>query len=120
MNNEYTIINFYFLLRKLKESELKSIEDRANERIEELVARRVEEELERRRDEIEAEVLKRVEEAKLIMEKQMMEELERRKQEQIAETERREVRISQLLRAFVANLQLTPTGATCRTRAPAL
>merc|ERR1712227_341209 len=57
-----------------------------NERIEELVAKRVEEELERRREEIETEVLKRVEEAKKIMEKQMMEELEKRKNVRRSET----------------------------------
>jgi len=109
------------LNRRLKESELKSIEERANDRIEELVAKRVEEELERRRDEIETEVLKRVEEAKRIMEKQMMEELEKRKQEQIAEAERREVRISQLIRALaIAANQTSPSGGCCRIRAPAL
>ena len=50
------------------------------------------EELERRKDEIEAEVLRRVEEAKKIMEQQMLEEIERRKQEQIEEARKREVR----------------------------
>ena len=42
----------------------------AQKRIEELVAKRVEEELEKRREEIEAEVLRRVEEAKKVMEEQ--------------------------------------------------
>ena len=46
-----------------------------------MVALRVAEELEKRKDEIEAEVLRRVEEAKQIMEKQMLEELERRRKE---------------------------------------
>merc|ERR1712045_325761 len=54
--------------RRQKDAEQKSIEEEANKRIEDLVAKRVEEELERRRDEIEAEVLRRVEEAKKIME----------------------------------------------------
>ena len=109
------------MVRRLKESEMKSIELKANERIEELVAKRVEEELERRREEIETEVLKRVEEAKRIMEKQMMEELEKRKQEQMAEAERREVRISRLVQAILAQLHPTPTGGRrCRVRAPAL
>ena len=52
------------------------------------------EELERRKDEIEAEVLRRVEEAKKMMEQQMLEEMERRKQEQIEEARKREVRRS--------------------------
>ena len=66
------------------------------------MAKRVEEELERRREEIETEVLKRVEEAKKIMEKQMMEELEKRKQEQLLEDQKREVRISLLMGASTA------------------
>ena len=57
------------------------------------MAQRVAEELERRKDEIEAEVLRRVEEAKVIMERQMLEEIERRKQEQIEEARKREVRV---------------------------
>jgi len=77
--------------------EEKNIEEEANKRIEELVAKRVEEELERRREEIEAEVLRRVEEAKKIMEAQMLEEMERRKQEQLEEARRREVRILLIL-----------------------
>merc|ERR1712051_772944 len=54
------------------------------------MGKRVEEELERRRDEIEAEVMRRVEEAKKIMEAKMMEEMERRKKEQQEEIDRRE------------------------------
>jgi len=86
-------------LRRHKDFEQKSIEDAANKRIEELVAKRVAEELERRRDEIEAEVLRRVDAAKKIMEAQMLEEMERRKQEQLEDARRREVKIS-----FVCNL----------------
>ena len=56
----------------------------------------MEEELERRRDEIEAEVLRRVEEAKKVMEAQMLEEMEKRKQEQLEEAKRREVRNTHL------------------------
>ena len=63
------------------------------------MAQRVAEELERRKDEIEAEVLRRVEEAKKIMEQQMLEEIERRKQEQIEEARKREVRGAPCLRA---------------------
>lgn len=83
--------------KRQKEAEQKSIEEEANKRIEELVAKRVEEELERRRDEIEAEVLRRVEEAKKIMEAQMLQELERRKEEQLEEARRREVRNLQVI-----------------------
>lgn len=67
------------------------IEEETAKRIEEMVAQRVAEELEKRKDEIEAEVLRRVEEAKQIMEKQMLEELERRRKERLEEEARREV-----------------------------
>ena len=105
--------------RRIKEVEQKSIEEEANKRIEELVAKRVEEELERRRDEIEAEVLRRVEEAKGIMEAQMMEELEKRKQEQLEEAKRREVRSTSLAKAIVDALHKNPNGGRVRCRAPA-
>lgn len=55
------------------------------------MAKRVEEELEKRRDEIEREVLRRVEEAKRIMEKQLLEELERQRQAELAAQKAREV-----------------------------
>ena len=74
-----------------KEIEARQAEAAANKRIEELVAIRVEEELEKRKDEIEKEVLKRVEEAKKVMEETMMQELEQRKQEQLEEARKREV-----------------------------
>lgn len=70
------------------------IEEETAKRIEEMVAQRVAEELEKRKDEIEAEVLRRVEEAKQIMEKQMLEELERRRKERLEEEARREVSYS--------------------------
>ena len=54
----------------------------------------MEEELEKRKDEIEKEVLRRVEEAKKIMEETMMKELELRKQEQLEEARKREVFIT--------------------------
>ena len=60
--------------------------------------------MERRREEIETEVLKRVEEAKKIMETQMMEELEKRKQEQLLEDQKREVRISLLFGAYTCTV----------------
>ena len=47
--------------------------------------------MEKRKDEIEREVLRRVEEAKKIMEETMMKELEVRKQEQLEEAKKREV-----------------------------
>ena len=56
-----------------------------------MVALRVAEELEKRKDEIEAEVLRRVEQAKQLMEQQMLEELERRRKERLEEENRREV-----------------------------
>lgn len=84
------------------------------------MAKRVEEELERRREEIEAEVLRRVSEAKKVMEAQMMEELEKRKAEQLAEAERREVRMSRIVEAILAELHRIPTGGNCRARARGL
>ena len=79
----------------------------------------MEEELERRRDEIETEVLRRVEEARKIMEQQMMEELEKRKQEQLEDAKRSEVRNSSIAKAIVAALHITPDGRKCRIRARA-
>ena len=64
------------------------------------LCQRVEEELERRRDEIEAEVLRHMEEVKKIMEALMMRELQKRKQEQLKEAQRKEVRSSILAKAF--------------------
>lgn len=61
---------------------LQVVEEEAAKRIELLVKKRVEEELEKRKDEIEQEVAKRVEEAKRKMEKEMMEELERQREQQ--------------------------------------
>lgn len=57
-----------------------------------MVAKRVAEELERRKEEIEAEVMRRVEEAKKVMEAEMLQEMERRKQQQLEEARMREVR----------------------------
>lgn len=58
-----------------------------------LVKKRVEEELEKRKDEIEQEVAKRVEEAKRKMEKEMMEELERQREQQRREEQARQVTV---------------------------
>lgn len=59
-----------------------------------LVKKRVDEELEKRKDEIEMEVAKRVEEAKRLMEKEMMAEMERQRERQRLEEKSREVIIS--------------------------
>ena len=109
--------------RRLTEAELKSIEVMTNERIEQMVAKRVEEELERRKEEIETEVLRRVSEARVIMEQQMMEELEKRRQDQLAESKRREVRVKAMYQAVLARLYQAIDQAhqqQCRKRAPAL
>lgn len=81
------------ICRRHRELEQKLIQDAANKRIEELVNKRVEEELEKRKEEIEAEVARRIEEAKKVMEKEMMEELERRRQQLLEEEKKREVQI---------------------------
>lgn len=77
--------------RRQKEQEAKIVEEETVKRIEEMVALRVAEELEKRKDEIETEVLRRVEEAKHIMEQEMLQELERRRKERLEEEKRREV-----------------------------
>lgn len=63
------------------------------------MAKRVEEELEKRKDEIEREVLRRVEEAKRIMERQLLEELERQRQAELAAQKAREVTLCRLERS---------------------
>ena len=78
-----------FFFRRQEELESKLIEEETTKRVEELVAMRVEEELRKRKDEIEAEVLRRVEEVKQNMEKQMLEELERKRAMQEEEEERK-------------------------------
>ena len=50
-------------------------------------------------------VLRRVAEAKAVMEAEMVEELEKRRQEQLAEAERREVRLSRVLQVIAASLR---------------
>lgn len=58
-----------------------------------MVKKRVEEELEKRKDEIEAEVTRRVEAAKVQMEREMMLELEKRREAARLEEQKREVNI---------------------------
>lgn len=70
-----------------------TIEDEAARRIEFLVKKRVEEELEKRKDEIEQEVNRRVEAAKAQMEREMMLELEKRREAARLEEQKREVNI---------------------------
>lgn len=82
-----------------QEIEEKLIEEETARRVEELVAKRVEEELEKRKDEIEREVLRRVEEAKRIMERQLLEELERQRQAELAAQKAREVTLGRLERS---------------------
>lgn len=77
--------------RRQKEMEAKLIEEETAKRVEEIVAQRVAEELEKRKDDIEAEVMRRVEEAKQLMEEQMLKEMERRKQEELEAQNRKEV-----------------------------
>lgn len=86
--------------RKIRQQEIeeKLIEEETARRVEELVAKRVEEELEKRKDEIEREVLRRVEEAKRIMERQLLEELERQRQAELAAQKAREVTLGRLER----------------------
>ena len=73
------------------------MEEEVARRVEALVAKRVEEELEKRKDEIEAEVMRRVEEAKKIMEKQMLEELERKRREELEEQKKKEVKFNTII-----------------------
>ena len=80
--------------RRQEELEARIVEDETTKRVEQLVAKRVSEELEKRKDEIEAEVLRRVEEAKKLMEDQLLQEMERKRQHQ--EDEERKKRVSAL------------------------
>ncbi len=115
----WVTVNCYVYFRRQKEQEQKIVEEETVKRIEEMVAQRVAEELEKRKDEIEAEVLRRVEEAKQLMERQMLEELERRRKERLEEENRREVSYlvgssylpfshGQRNAEFAINLQLVP------------
>lgn len=67
------------------------VEDETARRIEMLVKKRVDEELERRKDEIDQEVKRRVEAAKAEMEKELMLELEKRREQAREEERKREV-----------------------------
>ena len=84
-------INELDIYRRQEELEAKLVEEETAKRVEEMVAKRVAEELKKRKDEIEAEVLRRVEEAKRLMEQQMLEEMGRKKKEQEEEEKRKKV-----------------------------
>lgn len=90
------VILMFAICSRQQEIEEKLIEEETARKVEELVAKRVEEELEKRKDEIEREVLRRVEEAKRIMEKQLLEELERQRQAELAAQKAREVTLGRL------------------------
>ena len=81
---------FVFSSRQ-KEMEERLIEEEVAKRVEALVAQRVAEELEKRKDEIEAEVLRRVDEAKREMEQQMLEEMEQKREAEILAQKKKEV-----------------------------
>lgn len=72
--------------------EEKLIEEEVARRVDSIVKQRVEEELSKRQDEIEAEVSRRVEEAKQAMEKQMLAEFEKERQQRIEEQKLQEVK----------------------------
>lgn len=85
---------FHLIFSRAAEREQKLIEEETAKRVEEMVAKRVEEEIAKRKDEIGTEVLRRVEEAKQIMEKQMLEEFEKKRQEHLEEQQIKEVKNS--------------------------
>lgn len=72
------------------------VEEETAKRIELMVNKRVDEELERRKDEIEMEVTRRVEAAKAQMEQEMMAELERRRAQAREDERQREVGFGRL------------------------
>jgi len=71
--------------------EEKLIEEEVARRVEAIVAKRVEEEMEKRKEEIEAEVLRRIEDAKRAMEAEMLAELERKRQAELKAQQIKEV-----------------------------
>jgi len=73
--------------------EEKLIEEEVARRVEEIVAKRVEEEMEKRKEEIEAEVLRRIEDAKRAMEAEMLAELERKRQDELKAQQIKEVNL---------------------------
>lgn len=82
------------------------IEEEAAKRIELIVNKRVQEELEKRKDEIESEVAKRVEAAKKQMEREMMIELEKRREQAREEERKREVGLQNFKVSNILQIQL--------------
>ena len=112
--------------RRQKEMEEKLIEEEVARRVEAIVAKRVEEEMEKRKEEIEAEVLRRIEDAKQAMEAEMLAELERKRQAELKAQQIKEVPIQLVdrlcdgdvrrrfcLRTCAAILQITMTLESC-------
>lgn len=93
-NSKHRRVILIIFCRRQREIEQKLVEEETARRIEVMVQKRVEEELEKRKEEIEADVLRRVEEAKKIMEKEMMEEMEKRRLILLEEEKKREVKIN--------------------------
>lgn len=77
--------------RRAAERQKMIVEEEVAKKVEEMVAKRVEEELAKRKDEIELEVLRRVEEAKSVMEKQIIEEFEKKRSEEQEFQQKKEV-----------------------------
>lgn len=77
--------------------EEKLIEEEVARRVEAIVAKRVEEEMEKRKEEIEAEVLRRIEDAKHAMEAEMLAELERKRQAELKAQQIKEVQFDDRL-----------------------
>jgi len=102
--------------------EEKLIEEEVARRVEAIVAKRVEEEMEKRKEEIEAEVLRRIEDAKRAMEAEMLAELERKREAELKAQQIKEVKLvgrlydagvrRRRLLACAAILQIAMTLAT--------
>lgn len=89
------------------------VEDESARRIELLVKKRVEEELERRKDEIDQEVTRRVEVAKAEMEKELMLELEKRREMAREEERKREVNMLNII--LLQSSSFAPNHIPCYT-----
>jgi hypothetical protein len=92
--------------RRQKEAEQKLIETEVAKRVAEQVEKRVADELEKRKDEIEIEVKRRVEEAKVQMELKLIEEFERKKQDELKRQKDKEVRLAGLLWFFIVKTRI--------------
>lgn len=89
------------------------VEDETARRIELLVKKRVDEELERRKDEIDQEVTRRVEAAKAEMEKELMLELEKRREMAREEERKREVNMLNII--LLRSSSFAPNHIPCYT-----